>query len=239
MKKKTKTTKHEMPGLDQALEHINSWCRSNGLSAVRSPENLENVTAILGEQFAALLRQSDVEKMTEQIPQMLSTISRAKSVSEDEVGMLLSRISEVFDTAVQEARKTIAEAKRARESIQQLEETKKLEILEEIKRARQTACKAAEDFTCHVKAMQAAEKTARSIQTVLGVMRGHAASMRQTILKNIEDRNHKAAADNIKALFAFYDVDLSRRFDDPGEIIFGQNLQINPDDTIMLNGKTI
>lgn len=239
MKRKTKQKQQDVPVLDQALENLNAWCQSSGLAAVRSNEKLENVTAILGEQFAALLRQPDIEKMTEQMPSLLSSIRRARIVSEDEVALLLSRIAEVFDAAIAEARKTIAEAKRARDSIQQFEEKKKKEIIEEVQRARHVACKAAEDFAGHVEAMKSAERTAKSIQTVLGAMRGHAANMRQAILKNIEDGNHEAAASNIKALFAFYDVDLKRRFDEPGEIIFGRNLQISADDTITLNGKTI
>ena len=239
MKRKTKQKQQDVPVLDQALENLNAWCQSSGLAAVRSNEKLENVTAILGEQFAALLRQPDIEKMTEQMPSLLSSIRRARIVSEDEVALLLSRIAEVFDAAIAEARKTIAEAKRARDSIQQFEEKKKKEIIEEVQRARHVACRAAEDFTGHVEAMKSAERTAKSIQTVLGAMRDHAANMRQAILKNIEDGNHEAAASNIKALFAFYDVDLKRRFDEPGEIIFGRNLQISADDTITLNGKTI
>ena len=239
MKRKTKQKQQDVPVLDQALENLNAWCQSSGLAAVRSNEKLENVTAILGEQFAALLRQPDIEKMTEQMPSLLSSIRRARIVSEDEVALLLSRIAEVFNAAIAEARKTIAEAKRARDSIQQFEEKKKKEIIEEVQRARHVACRAAEDFTGHVEAMKSAERTAKSIQTVLGAMRGHAANMRQAILKNIEDGNHEAAASNIKALFAFYDVDLKRRFDEPGEIIFGRNLQISADDTITLNGKTI
>ena len=239
MKRKTKQKQQDVPVLDQALENLNAWCQSSGLAAVRSNEKLENVTAILGEQFAALLRQPDIEKMTEQMPSLLSSIRRARIVSEDEVALLLSRIDEVFDAAIAEARKTIAEAKRARDSIQQFEEKKKKEIIEEVQRARHVACRAAEDFTGHVEAMKSAERTAKSIQTVLGAMRDHAANMRQAILKNIEDGNHEAAASNIKALFAFYDVDLKRRFDEPGEIIFGRNLQISADDTITLNGKTI
>jgi len=239
MKRKTKQKQQDVPVLDQALENLNAWCQSSGLAAVRSNEKLENVTAILGEQFAALLRQPDIEKMTEQMPSLLSSIRRARIVSEDEVALLLSRIDEVFNAAIAEARKTIAEAKRARDSIQQFEEKKKKEIIEEVQRARHVACRAAEDFTGHVEAMKSAERTAKSIQTVLGAMRGHAANMRQAILKNIEDGNHEAAASNIKALFAFYDVDLKRRFDEPGEIIFGRNLQISADDTITLNGKTI
>ena len=239
MKRKTKQKQQDVPVLDQALENLNAWCQSSGLAAVRSNEKLENVTAILGEQFAALLRQPDIEKMTEQMPSLLSSIRRARIVSEDEVALLLSRIAEVFNAAIAEARKTIAEAKRARDSIQQFEEKKKKEIIEEVQRARHVACRAAEDFTGHVEAMKSAERTAKSIQTVLGAMRDHAANMRQAILKNIEDGNHEAAASNIKALFAFYDVDLKRRFDEPGEIIFGRNLQISADDTITLNGKTI
>ncbi len=239
MKRKTKQKQQDVPVLDQALENLNAWCQSSGLAAVRSNEKLENVTAILGEQFAALLRQPDIEKMTEQMPSLLSSIRRARIVSEDEVALLLSRIDEVFNAAIAEARKTIAEAKRARDSIQQFEEKKKKEIIEEVQRARHVACRAAEDFTGHVEAMKSAERTAKSIQTVLGAMRDHAANMRQAILKNIEDGNHEAAASNIKALFAFYDVDLKRRFDEPGEIIFGRNLQISADDTITLNGKTI
>ena len=239
MKRKTKQKQQDVPVLDQALENLNAWCQSSGLAAVRSNEKLENVTAVLGEQFAALLRQPDIEKMTEQMPSLLSSIRRARIVSEDEVALLLSRIDEVFDAAIAEARKTIAEAKRARDSIQQFEEKKKKEIIEEVQRARHVACRAAEDFTGHVEAMKSAERTAKSIQTVLGAMRDHAANMRQAILKNIEDGNHEAAASNIKALFAFYDVDLKRRFDEPGEIIFGRNLQISADDTITLNGKTI
>jgi len=239
MKRKTKQKQQDVPVLDQALENLNAWCQSSGLAAVRSNEKLENVTAVLGEQFAALLRQPDIEKMTEQMPSLLSSIRRARIVSEDEVALLLSRIDEVFNAAIAEARKTIAEAKRARDSIQQFEEKKKKEIIEEVQRARHVACRAAEDFTGHVEAMKSAERTAKSIQTVLGAMRGHAANMRQAILKNIEDGNHEAAASNIKALFAFYDVDLKRRFDEPGEIIFGRNLQISADDTITLNGKTI
>ena len=239
MKRKTKQKQQDVPVLDQALENLNAWCQSSGLAAVRSNEKLENVTAVLGEQFAALLRQPDIEKMTEQMPSLLSSIRRARIVSEDEVALLLSRIAEVFNAAIAEARKTIAEAKRARDSIQQFEEKKKKEIIEEVQRARHVACRAAEDFTGHVEAMKSAERTAKSIQTVLGAMRDHAANMRQAILKNIEDGNHEAAASNIKALFAFYDVDLKRRFDEPGEIIFGRNLQISADDTITLNGKTI
>lgn len=239
MKRKTKQKQQDVPVLDQALENLNAWCQSSGLAAVRSNEKLENVTAVLGEQFAALLRQPDIEKMTEQMPSLLSSIRRARIVSEDEVALLLSRIDEVFNAAIAEARKTIAEAKRARDSIQQFEEKKKKEIIEEVQRARHVACRAAEDFTGHVEAMKSAERTAKSIQTVLGAMRDHAANMRQAILKNIEDGNHEAAASNIKALFAFYDVDLKRRFDEPGEIIFGRNLQISADDTITLNGKTI
>jgi len=239
MRKKKQPIKQDVPVLNQALEDLNAWCQSSGLAAVRSPEKLESVTAILGEQFADLLRQPDIEKMTEQIPSLLSSIRRARAVSEDEVALLLSRITEVFDAAITEARKTMQEARRARESIQQFEEKKKREILEEVQRARHVASKAAEDFTGHVESMKAAEKTAKSIQTVLGAMRGHAANMRQAILQNIEDGNHEAAASNIKALFAFYDVDLKRRFDEPGEVIFGRNLQIAADDTITLNGKTI
>jgi hypothetical protein len=239
MRKNAKQKQQDVPVLDQALENLNAWCQSSGLAAVRSTEKLENVTAILGEQFAALLRQPDIDKMTEQMPSLLSSIRRARAVSEDEVALLLSRIAEVFDAAIAEARKTMIEAKRARDSIHQFEEKKKKEIIEEVQRARHVACKAAEDFTGHVEAMKSAEKTAKSIQTVLGAMRGHAANMRQAILKNIEDGNHEAAASNIKALFAFYDVDLKRRFEEPGEIIFGRNLQISADDTITLNGKTI
>jgi RNA polymerase-binding transcription factor DksA len=239
MSKKKQTTKQDVPVLNQALEDLNVWCQSSGLAAVRAPEKLESVTAILGEQFADLLRQPDIERMTEQIPTLLSSIRRARAVSEDEVALLLCRITEVFDAAIAEARKTIKEARRARESIQQFEEKKKREILEEVQRARHVASKAAEDFTGHVDSMRAAEKTAKSIQTVLGAMRGHAANMRQAILQNIEDGNYESAASNIKALFAFYDVDLKRRFDEPGEIIFGRNLQIAADDTITLNGKTI
>lgn len=237
--KNKKQQKQDVPVLSQALEDLNAWCQSGGLASVRSKENLQDVTAILGEQFAVLLRQPDIEKMTEQIPALLSAITQAKAVSEDEVALLLSRIAEVFDAAIAEAKKTIAEARRARDSIEKFESKKKKEIIEEIQRARHVACKAAEDFTSHVEAMKAAEKTAKSIQTALGAMRGHAANMRQAILKNIEDGNHEAAASNIKSLFAFYDVDMKRRFDEPGEIIFGRNLQIAADDTITFNGKII
>ena len=239
MKKTKQLIKQDVPGLNQALKDLNAWCQSSGLAPVRAPEKLESVTAILGEQFADLLRQPDIEKMTEQIPSLLSSIRRARTVSEDAVALLITRITEVFDVAITEARKTMEEARRARESIQQFEENKKKEILEEVQRARRVAGKAAEDLMAHVESMKLAEKTAKSNQTVLGAMRGHAATMRQAILKNIEDGNHEAAASNIKALFAFYDVDLKRRFDEPGEIIFGNNLQIAADDTITINGKTI
>jgi len=239
MKKQSKPKQQEKTVLEQSLKDINAWCHSSGLATVKSPEKLDKVTAILGEQFADLLRQADIEKMTEQIPSLLSAIQRAKAVSEDEVALLLARISKVFDSAIAEARETITEARRARDSIQQFEEEKKEEILQAVRQARAVALKASEDFSTHVEAMKSAKAAAKRIRTVLGTMREHAVKMRQAILENIEDGNHEAAAYNIKSLFAFYDVDLSRRFNEPGEIIFGRNLHIAADDTITLNGKPI
>jgi hypothetical protein len=210
---KSKTNKPVQCGaLGQALNDIKEWTAGLRFPAIEPPAEVEDIGVVLGQQFATLLRQPAVERLMEEVPPLLSNIRRARQVSEEEAAKLLSMIKLVFSEALESARKVIDESGKAKKTIQEFEQAKSKEIETMMAEARREIERVVNDFTKHVETLRSATETARGIETTLGTMRAHATSIRATILKNMEEQQYEAANENIKAMFALYDVDLRPRF---------------------------
>jgi methyl-accepting chemotaxis protein len=237
---KTKRSPRKPPtdaDLDQALRDLQDWTKRASIKAeIPKAEELDDVTGDLARQFAGLLRSHEASGIMQQIEPLLSILRRAKSIAGMEAASLVQSITAVFSQAVLDARSVSADAKRHRESLSNFADREMEEIKTAINAAREEIAAVVKDFKQRADDLESARCAARSIKTVLGEMRGHAKELRKVILRQIEKREYEAACENLKALFAFYDVNLSRRFDAPGEVMFGSNLVIDADDNIILNG---
>lgn len=239
-KLKQTTSPPTQASLDEALQNMRQFVAEiDGEGFVPPRDTMDGVTLEMSRLLAKVLREDIAADLTTQIQEQLSLIRRAKAVADDEAARLLSLIKATFEQASQDAKAVSAAATLGKSQISKLARSEMLTLKQEMEQARATIAQCVADFENHIRNLDNERKQYRSIPTVLGEMRGHAETLRRVILRGLESGEHKVAHEGIKALFAFYDVNLARRFDAPGEVIYGKNLTITPDDEIILNGKKL